>query len=213
MMLADPALTGVVAALALALSVAAPLARAATAPAALASACERAVRNTLLTDRGAAASTSASFDAAPTALPGGAEAAESVWRGSGLWRNANQVRTFRYSCTFDTALREVAGVVVRDGGDAAAALPARAVEPDLSQLTPAACESAAARALKQRWPGVAQIAFDAGTRRLAQAAGGPAELQGQGRALPSTRDATKHFSYDCSVDPRNGRVLALRLND
>jgi len=195
------------------LAVAAPVAHATTASAAVATACERAVRNTLLTDRGVAASTGAVFDAAPTSLPGAADAVEAAWRGSGQWRSANQVRTFRYSCTFDTASREVAGVVVRDGGDAAAALPARAVEPDLSQLSPAACESAAARALKQRWPGVAQIAFDAGTRRLAQTAGGPAELQGQGRALPSVRDATKHFSYDCSVDPRSGRVLALRLND
>ena len=196
-----------------ALAMVAPWARAATPPAGIATACERAVRNTLLADRGVAASTSASFDAAPTSLPGAGDAAETAWRGSGQWRNANQVRTFRYSCTFDTASREVAGVVVRDGGDAAAALPARTVEPDLSQLSPAACESAAAQALKQRWPGVAQIAFDAGTRRLAQTVGGPAELQGQGRALPSVRDATKHFSYDCSVDPRNGRVLALRLND
>ena len=195
------------------LAVSALVAHAATAPAAVVSACERAVRNTLLTDRGVAASTGASFDAAPTSLPGAADAVETAWRGSGQWRNANQVRTFRYSCTFDTATREVAGVVVRDGGDAAAALPARAVEPDLSQLSPAACESAAARALKQRWPGVAQIAFDGATRRLAQTAGGPAELQGQGRALPSVRDASKHFSYDCSVDPRNGRVLALRLNE
>lgn len=190
-----------------------PVAHAATTPAAVASACERAVRNTLLTDRGVAASTNASFDAAPTSLPGAADAVETAWRGSGQWRNANQVRTFRYSCTFDNASGDVVGVVVRDGGDAAAALPARSVDPDLSQLSPAACESAAARALKERWPGVAQIAFDAGTRRLAQTAGGPAELRGQGRALPSVRDATKHFSYDCSVDPRNGRVLALRLND
>ncbi len=195
------------------LAATAPWARAATAPAAVASACERAVRNTLLTDRGVAASTGATFDAAPTSLPGAADAAETAWRGSGQWRNANQVRTFRYSCTFDTASREVAGVVVRDGGDAAAALPARAVEPDLSQLSPGACESAAARALKQRWPGVAEIAFDAATRRLAQTAGGPAALQGQGRARPSVRDATQHFNYDCSVDPRSGRVLALRLND
>lgn len=195
------------------LAVVAPWARAAAAPAGVATACERAVRSTLLTDRGVAASTSASFDAPPTSLPGATEAVETAWRGSGQWRNANQVRTFRYSCTFDAASREVAGVVVRDGSDAAAALPARPVEPDLSQLSPAACESAAARALKQRWPGVAQIAFDAGTRRLAQTVGGPAELQGQGRALPSVRDATKHFSYDCSLDPRSGRVLALRLND
>ena len=195
------------------LAAAAPAAHAAAAPAAVAAACERAVRNTLLTDRGVAASAGAVFDAAPTSLPGAADAVEVAWRGSGQWRNATQVRTFRYSCTFDTASREVAGVVVRDGGDAAAALPARPVEPDLSQLSPAACESAAARALKQRWPGVAQIAFDAGTRRLAQTAGGPAKLQGQGRAVPSVRDATKHVSYDCSSDPRSGRVLALRLND
>jgi len=90
---------------------------------------------------------------------------------------------------------------------------ARSVEPDLSHLSPTACESAAAGALKRRWPNVANISFSADTRALTQDAGGNASLRGQGSALPTVRDPATHFSYDCTIDARNGRVIGLRIAD
>jgi hypothetical protein len=88
------------------------------------------------------------------------------------------------------------------------------VEPDLSRLSPAACESAAARALKQRWPNVGRIAFNAETRSLVQDSAGTAKLEGQGTVQTSLgADLSAHFAYQCAVDASTGRVLALRLAD
>jgi hypothetical protein len=113
----------------------------------------------------------------------------------------------------------VAGVVLRDavpaGERAAAPEPAvRSVEPDLSAVSPAACESAAASALKRRWPNVGRIAFNADTRSLVQDSAGTAQLQGQGTAQPQLgNELSSHFTYQCALDARTGRVLALRLVD
>ena len=178
--------------------------------AAAAVACERSVRATLRETRGAAAT--ASFDAPPSAQPG-AGGSDALWRGAGQVRAANGLRPFSYSCSFDSATGDVAGVVVRDTGAPERVARPRKVEPDLSQLSPAACESAAARALQKRWPGVTQISFDAGTRQLEQVADGPASLRGQGTAIPSVREPATHFSYDCGVDPRSGRVLSLQVKE
>ena len=174
------------------------------------SACERAAQETLRDTRGPGAS--ASFTSAPTLVPGAVDSAELTLRGSGLARTAGGSRPFSYSCTFDTRTNAVAGLVLRDAantGQAPAA--ARTVEPDLSQISPAACVSAAAGSLKRRWPGVASILFSADTRQLSQQEGGNASLRGQGTAVPSVREPTTHFAYDCTVDPRNGRIVAVRI--
>ena len=179
--------------------------------AAAVAACERAAQDTLRDARGASAS--ASFGSAPALVPGASDASEITLRGSGLMRTANGTRRFGYSCTFDTRANTVAGMVLRDAAAPERLPSARAVEPDLSQLSPAACESAAAGALKRRWPGVAHINFNADTRQLSQLDGGPANLRGQGSATPSVREPSTHFSYDCTVDPRSGRIVAVRIAD
>lgn len=191
--------------------VAAAAAEPAPGRAAASAACERAAQGTLRDTRGAGAS--ASFDKATSLVPGPADASDITLRGSGQVRTAAGARPFSYSCTYDTRNNTVAGVVLRDLGRSERVAPARAIEPDLSQLSPTACESAAADALKRRWPAVAQIAFNADTRQLSQEAGGPASLRGQGQAIPTLRAPATHFSYDCAVDPRNGRVLKVTIND
>jgi hypothetical protein len=202
-------------ALTLLLATADALAAAASEPApgraAAAVACERAAQGTLRDTRGTAAS--ATFDKATSLIPGPADAGEITLRGSGQVRTPNGVRPFSYSCTYDTRNNAVAGVVLRDLDKPDRAMPARAVEPDLSQISPTVCESAAANALKRRWPAVAQIAFNADTRQLSQEAGGPASLRGQGQATPSLGGPATHFSYDCALDPRNGRVLKITIGD
>ena len=180
------------------------------AAAAAAAACERATQATLRDTRGATAA--AGFNAAPAVVPGAADATEITLRGSGQVRTASGPRPFSYSCTYDARVSAVVGVVVRDVGSPERT-SARPVEPDLSQISPASCESAAAGALKRRWPGVANISFNADTRQLSQEAGGNASLRGQGNAAPSVRDPATHFSYDCTVDPRNGRIVAVRIVD
>jgi hypothetical protein len=178
-------------------------------------ACELAVRATLRNARGAAAEVS--FNAPPAALPGNADGGDLLLRGAGRARSGGNARTFTYSCTYDSRANSVAGVVLRDAAPAderAAAAPVRSVEPDLSQLSPAACESAAATALKRRWPNVGRIAFNADTRSLIQDSAGTAKLEGQGTAQPQpSSDLSAHFRYQCALDAASGRVLALRLVD
>jgi hypothetical protein len=178
-------------------------------------ACELAVRATLRNARGAAAEVS--FNAPPAALPGSADGGDLLLRGAGRARSGGNARTFTYSCTYDTRAASVAGVVLRDAApadDRAAAAPVRSVEPDLSQISPAACESAAASALKRRWPNVGRIAFNADTRSLIQDSAGTAKLEGQGTAQPQpSSDLSAHFRYQCALDAASGRVLALRLVD
>lgn len=178
-------------------------------------ACELAVRATLRNARGAAAEVS--FNAPPAALAGSANVDDVLLRGAGRARSGGSARTFTYSCTYDTRANSVAGVVLRDAAPAderAATVALRTVEPDLSQISPAACESAAASALKRRWPAVVRIAFNADTRSLIQDSAGTAKLEGQGTAQPQpSSDLSAHFRYQCAIDAASGRVLALRLVD
>jgi hypothetical protein len=178
-------------------------------------ACELSVRATLRNARGAAAEVS--FNAPPAALPGSADGGDLLLRGAGRARSGGNTRTFTYSCTYDTRANSVAGVVLRDAApsdERAAAAPVRTVEPDLSQISPAVCESAAASALKRRWPNVGRIAFNADTRSLIQDSAGTAKLEGQGTAQPQpSSDLSAHFRYQCAIDAASGRVLALRLVD
>jgi hypothetical protein len=201
-------LTAAVASSALAQSASAPAAKAGNEAA---SACERAARSTLSTTRGAVSDVS--FNVAPTVAPGPADSAELVLRGAGRARSSAGTRNFSYSCNFDTRSGEVSGVVLRDAaGEGTQAAPAvRSVEPDLSNVSPSACESAAAAALKQRWPTVSRIAFNSDTRAMEQDSLGNAALRGQGTAQPAPNAPSTHFTYTCAVDPRSGRVLATRI--
>lgn len=207
-------------ALAIAMASQGAVAAAASAPAAApavsqrslaAAACERAVQSTLRDTRGDSAAPT--FSTAPSVIPGAADAAEITLRGAGQVRSGAGARPFSYSCNFDIASAAVTGVVVRDSGSTAAAPVPRAVEPDLSHLSPTACESAAAAALKRRWPGVTQINFNPDTRQLSQDTSGLASLRGQGSATPTVRDPDVHFSYDCAIDARNGRVMKVAIGN
>ncbi|HUP08405.1 MAG TPA: hypothetical protein VMU47_14700 [Caldimonas sp.] len=176
-------------------------------------ACERAARESL-GSHGLAA-TDVTFPGAPTVDRGLSNETRALLRGSGRSRGASGVRTFEYSCNVDLRTAEAVGLVLRDTLVVAAKreAPPAPAEPDLSHLSPAACESSAVQALKQRWPRVSQIAFDAETRTFAQASAEEAALHGRGRALPAPDQPATLFGFDCVIDPRDGRVLATRVSD
>jgi len=172
-------------------------------------ACERAVQATLRDTRGTSAAPT--FKSPPSVVPAPADAAEMTLRGAGQVRSGAASRNFSYSCNYDLGTASVSGVVVRDSVDAPAPRATRAVEPDLSHVSPTACESAAAAELKRRWPGVTQINFNPATRKLSQDTDGIASLRGQGRAAPTVRGPDVHFSYDCAIDARNGRIMKMAI--
>jgi len=178
----------------------------------VAAACERSARQAIASPVGQSIVT---FNAAPVVQSSLTERNQAVLRGAGHMRGAGGTRNFSYSCNVDLRTAEVAGVVVRNPGPATGAAAPRArapIEPDLSHLSPQACESRAAAALKDRWPSVSNISFDSATRRLLQDAAGRAELHGQGRALPAANLPVTHFGFDCVIDPRDGRVLGMQLS-
>jgi hypothetical protein len=176
-------------------------------------ACEQAVRDAVA-DRGAP-STEVTFTAASIDKSLSNES-QLVLRGSGRARGASgAARTFSFGCNIDAKSGDVIGLMLRDAIAVAARPdgPARApAEPDLSNLSPAACESSAAQALKQRWPRVSQISFDPETRSFSQDSDRRAALHGRGRALPAPDEPATLFGFDCEIDPRDGRVLATRLS-
>lgn len=178
-------------------------------------ACEKAARETLRQTRGAMAD--ATFIGAPTLQPGSRSGDEAALRGQGRYRagqgGGTAPQAFSYSCTVNLKTASVAGVVLRD---AAAPSPAPAAsppprpgagEPDLGHVAPEACDAAAANEVKRRWPQLGQLQFNVGARRLEAGAAGEVLLSGQGAAVPAPGQPLTHFSYRCTVDARNGRVL------
>ncbi len=141
------------------------------------------------------------------------------FKGAGRYRTKpGTVREFSYSCTYNTHDGTVAGVVLREAttGDAAAARAlaiAKPVEPDLSHVSPQACESAAAAALQRRYPKVERISFNTGLRQLRQDSLAHGDLRGQGTAVRAPGDPSTHFSYRCEFDPRNGDVVGVQTAD
>ena len=198
--------------------IAAPAAQAqaaASAPAAAGSdalaRCERAVRQALMPQAGPAAELHLS--ATPPRAP--SNASPTQLQGEGQWRDGATLRKFRFSCNIDPQDSEAVGVVIRQASPPLAAQggPKPIADPDLSHLSPSACESGAALALQQRWPRVSQISFDPATRSLTQQSASRAELHGQGRARPAPESPVfVHFGFDCTVDPRDGRVIGMRLS-
>jgi hypothetical protein len=175
--------------------------------------CERAVRQALVPQAGAAAEVR--FSATPPLPRSLSDGSQIVLQGEGQWREAAALRKFKYSCNLDPHSGEAIGVVIRQAAPPLAAQgeskPIK--DPDLSHLSPSACESGAAVALQQRWPRISQVTFDTETRRLTQQSASRAELHGQGRARPAPESPVLvHFGFDCTIDPRDGRVIGMRLS-
>jgi hypothetical protein len=174
-------------------------------------ACQQAVRQALA---GAVAHASdVSFAAVPESQFNLSNESQTVLRGVARWQSSGS-HSIVYNCSVDPHTLEVIGLVMRNAEPAAAeAAPARPpAEPDLSRLSPEACEARAAEALKQRWPRVSEISFDVATRSFQQQSGSKAEFHGSGRALPDPRSPSTFFAFDCEIDPRDGRVQRTRLS-
>lgn len=174
--------------------------------------CEQAVRE-LLANKGNT-NVDVKFNGAPTAPKRMASDEPVVLRGSGSWRAAGgELRTFDYTCNADPRNGEAVGMVMRDTSPASAKAPAATnLEPDLSQLSPAVCESAVAATLKKRWPRVSEISFEAATRSVKQTTPNTTELRGRGRALTEPGSPHRLFGFECTFDTRDGRLLGSKLS-
>ena len=175
-------------------------------------ACERSARQAV--PASAREPVEVTFNGAPRVQPGPPIDGQIVLRGDGRWRSAGGMRSFTYTCNVDPRTSEALGLVLRDTTPVAAkAAPARPpAEPDLSELSPAACESNAVAALQARWPSVSQISFDARTRVFQQPSANSALLHASGQAKPTLDSPPRVFGFDCEIDPRDGRVLRISIS-
>lgn len=132
---------------------------------------------------------------------------ETAIRGEGRYRAASGASVgFTYGCAYSAANDSTSGVVFREtsGQQAVAERP---FEPDLTNVSPQACESAAAAALKKMHPRVGRINFGSDSRRMQPGENGRVELIGSGSVERAQGMNLIPFSYRCEVDPRSGRVV------
>ena len=132
-------------------------------------------------------------------------------RGTGHYRaNARAAAShpFSYICSYHVASGATSGVALRE----TAALEPEPWQPDLSRVSPEACESAVARELTGKNPRVARITLDPDTRRLRPGSDGQLQLTGQGAVQRAPGMNAEPFSYTCDIETRNGQVVATRTN-
>jgi hypothetical protein len=135
---------------------------------------------------------------------------ETSVRGEGRYSSrSNGTYPFTYSCAYNSKVGTTSGVVFRETGSGLArAEPAW--QPDLSYLSPSACEGASAADLKQKFPRVARIAFDSDSRQLAPAADDLTLLAGQGAVQRAPGMQAEPFSYRCEINARNGNIVSVQ---
>jgi len=139
---------------------------------------------------------------------------ETAIRGEGRYRAAGGASVgFTYGCAYSAASDSTSGVVFRETAGQRAAAAEKAFDPDLTNVSPQACESAAAAALKKLHPRVARINFGSDSRRLQPAEFGRVEMTGAGSVERAPGMNLVPFSYRCEVEPRSGRVVAISTKE
>lgn len=138
---------------------------------------------------------------------------ETSVRGEGRYRQTGRGSVpFTYSCAYNSKTDTAAGALFRDA--VAQREPVeRPFEPDLTRLSPEACESAVASLLKKRHPRVGRISFGSDTRRIEPGDNGFVRLAGQGGLQRAPGMYAVPFTYRCEIEPRSGRVVDVQATD
>jgi len=170
--------------------------------------CETAVAETITRMRGREAK-EVQFIGAKRALTPTSDEETGV-KGEGRYRGAAGRSTpFTYSCYFNVKTGATSGVVFRDAG--AAALAAEPTwQPDLTHVSPEACESAAAASLKDKHPRVGRIALGSDSRRVRPGPDGHIFLEGRGAVQPAPGMNSVPFTYRCEFEGRGGRIVGVQ---
>jgi hypothetical protein len=176
-----------------------------------ADACENAVAETVRTMRGRQAQ-EVEFVAARRAIaPGTGE--EIGIKGEGRYRGASErAMPFSYSCAFNPSTGTTNGVVFKETGAARAAAE-KPWQPDLTHLSPEACETAAAAALKDKYPHASRIAFRSDSLQLRPAPDARTSLEGRGGLERAPGMNPMPFSYRCEVETKSGKVISVQTGD
>jgi hypothetical protein len=169
--------------------------------------CESSVTETIMKMRGRDAR-EVQFVGAKRALTPTSDEETGV-RGEGRYRAAaGGSTTFTYTCYFNIKTGETSGVVFRDTGGAAP-VAEKAWVPDLTNISPEACESATAAELKKKHPRVGRIALGSDSRRVSPGPNGHILLEGQGAVERAPGMNAVPFTYRCEFDGRGGRIVGV----
>lgn len=176
--------------------------------------CEATVAETLAKLRGKRAQ-DVQFIPAQRVVSAGDDAEISV-KGAGRYRagggsggGAGAGAPFSFSCSFNARTGLASGVVLRESGTEASRGD---WQPDLSRISPQACESATAQLLTEKHPRVAQIAIESETRRLQPGPDDHIVLSGQGAVRRAPGMNAVPFSFSCEFDGRTGRLIGVKTS-
>lgn len=130
-------------------------------------------------------------------------------KGQGRYLGAAGTIPFTYSCTLNPDTGELAGVVFSDAREPREPLPSaeKPWQPDLTRLSPEACETATAAALKKQITRVGHIVFSSGARQLKPAPKGHTYLHGTGTLERVPGMNPSPFSYRCEMETGTGKFL------
>jgi len=173
--------------------------------------CEAAVAETVKRMRGHDAQ-HVQFVGAKRALSPAADDDETGVKGEGRYRGSSGNSTpFTYSCAFNARTGATSGVLFRE--TAGGPNSDDAWQPDLTNVSPEACEAATAVALKDKHPRVGRITFDSNTRQLRPAPNAHTSLEGKGAVQRAEGMNSVPFTYRCELDTRSGKVVSVQTTD
>jgi hypothetical protein len=175
--------------------------------------CEQAVAETVTRMRGRDAK-EVNFVAAKRVVMPATEGQELAVRGEGRYRERPGSRgvEFTYQCAFDVTTGATSGVVFRDES-APSVRPQQAWEPDLTHMSPDACETAAVAQLKEKYPRIGRIAFGSDSRRLRPAPNEHTSLEGQGAMQRAPGMNAVPFTYRCEFESTSGKLVGVQTYD
>ena len=174
-------------------------------------ACENAVAETVRRMRGKEAHEVQFIGArrALTPTPGD----ETGVKGEGRYRSASGASVpFTYSCAYNAKTGATSGALFRETG-AGRASSEQSWQPDLTHVSPAACETATAAALKDKYPRVGRIVFGSDSRQLRPAPNAHTSLEGKGAVERAPGMSAVPFEYSCEIETRSGKVVGVKTSD
>lgn len=130
-------------------------------------------------------------------------------KGAGRYRNAGGTSMpFTYGCAYNAQTGATSGIVFRDAGGSRA--EEKPWQPDLVNVSPEACETAVATALKNKHPRVGRIVFGSDSRQLRPAPAGRSSLEGVGALERAPGMNLAQFTYRCEFEPGKGKIVAVQ---
>lgn len=134
-------------------------------------------------------------------------------KGAGRYRNnTGASMPFTYGCAYNAKTHVASGIVFRDAGGLRPT-EQKPWEPDLANVSPEACETAVASALKSKHPRVGRIAFGSDSRQLRPGAAGRSNLEGIGAVERAPGMSLVQFSYRCEFEPGKAKIVGVQTTE